>query len=248
MSSLFVVSDVHGYADDLRHHLHGAGLVDGSGRWSGGDARLYVLGDLLDRGPDGLGAIEFVRALQDQAPEQVQVLMGNHEALALGRARFPKGRINDSWEINGGLQRDQDGLGEHLEWIASLPLMAQVDDYLLLHSDTTEYLSWGSTIDEVNDAVRDQLARAEDEAAHWDVWSRLTSRYDFAVEDGVQSARRMLEMYGGRGIVHGHSIIGSLIDRPSPEVTDPLLYADGLVLAIDGGRYDDGPLLLIELP
>ena len=27
----------------------------------------------------------------------------------------------------------------------------------------------------------------------------------------------------------------------------PLTYADGLVLAIDGGRYDGGPLLLVEL-
>jgi len=26
-----------------------------------------------------------------------------------------------------------------------------------------------------------------------------------------------------------------------------LTYADGLVVAIDGGRYDGGPLLLLEL-
>jgi hypothetical protein len=30
-------------------------------------------------------------------------------------------------------------------------------------------------------------------------------------------------------------------------VTDPIRYADGLVIAIDGGRYDGGPLLLVEL-
>ena len=27
----------------------------------------------------------------------------------------------------------------------------------------------------------------------------------------------------------------------------PIAYADGLVVAIDGGRYDGGPLLLVEL-
>ena len=47
--------------------------------------------------------------------------------------------------------------------------------------------------------------------------------------------------------MHGHSIIGSLIDKPSSEVTEPVLYADGLVVGIDGGRYDGGPLLLVQL-
>ena len=57
----------------------------------------------------------------------------------------------------------------------------------------------------------------------------------------------MLSTYGGEVIVHGHSIIGTLLDIASPEVTQPLLYADGLVLDIDGGRYDGGPLLIVRL-
>jgi hypothetical protein len=48
-------------------------------------------------------------------------------------------------------------------------------------------------------------------------------------------------------IVHGHSIIGSLIDVPSEEVDGPISYAGGRVVAIDGGRYDGGPLLLVQL-
>jgi hypothetical protein len=56
----------------------------------------------------------------------------------------------------------------------------------------------------------------------------------------------MLSTYGGEVIVHGHSIIGTLLGVPSEEVTKPVLYADGHVLAIDGGRYDGGPLLLVE--
>jgi hypothetical protein len=57
----------------------------------------------------------------------------------------------------------------------------------------------------------------------------------------------VLDRLGGEHIVHGHSIIGSLVDRPSEQVEGPFAYADGLVLAIDGGRYDGGPLLLVEL-
>ncbi len=57
----------------------------------------------------------------------------------------------------------------------------------------------------------------------------------------------MLETFGGRRIVHGHSIIASLVHCFSEQVTGPISYADDLVIAIDGGRYDGGPLLLVEL-
>ena len=122
-----------------------------------------------------------------------------------------------------------------------------MDGHLLLHSDTVEYAAWGASIEDVNATVSTALSDPGDLEAHWDVWARLTRRHDFAGSDGVDVARRMLEAYGGRRIVHGHSIIGVLLDVPSPEVTEPLLYAEGLVLAIDGGRYDGGPLLLVGL-
>ena len=80
----------------------------------------------------------------------------------------------------------------------------------------------------------------------FDVFAALTSRFDFAADDGADEARRMLGTFGGDLIVHGHSIIGLLTGRASAEVTGPLAYADGLVLAIDGGRYDGGPLLLVS--
>ena len=79
-----------------------AGLVDGDDRWTGGDADLWVLGDLVDRGPDGIGVVRFVRSLQEQAPDRVRVLMGNHEALMLGYHLFPDTRFADVWLINGG--------------------------------------------------------------------------------------------------------------------------------------------------
>lgn len=239
MGSLFVVSDVHGYRDDLVHALDDAGFGSGD--------ELWVLGDLLDRGPDGAGVVEHVRSLQAQAPDQVHVLLGNHEILALGQRRFPGSRFDASWRHNGGKASDQRRLTDDDEaWLAALPVMARVGDLLLLHSDTTEYLAWGDSVDEVNTTVRSALEDATDLEAHWDVWARLTSRYDFARADGVEVAERMLATYGGEMIVHGHSIIGTLLDQPSSLVEEPLLYADGLVLDVDGGRYDGGPLLVVE--
>ena len=247
MGSSYVVSDVHGHLADLRATLTAAGLVDGDDAWTGGDAALWLLGDLVDRGPDGIGVIRFVRALQDEAPGQVHVLMGNHETLMLGEKLFPGTRFEEVWRLNGGLRRDQEGLtDDDVAWLRALPGLARVGDYLLMHSDTTGYLGWGESVDEVNATLADLLA-GNDAQQHFDVFAALTSRYDFAGPDGAGVARHVLDTFGGGCIVHGHSIIGSLLDKPSWEVTEPLRYAEGLAVAIDGGRYDGGPLLLVQL-
>jgi Calcineurin-like phosphoesterase len=247
MTSLFVVSDVHGYASDLRQSLVGAGLVDGDGAWTGGDAVLWVLGDLVDRGPDGVGAIDLVRSLQQQRPDQVHVLMGNHEALALGYRLFPQSRFAEAWLVNGGLESDQSRLtDDHVTWLRGLPVMGRHGDYLLMHSDTTDYLEWGGSIDDVNRTVSELLGD-DDADAHWEVFATLTSRHHFVGRDGARMAQDVLRALGGEVIVHGHSIIGTLTRQPSHEVEGPIAYADGLVVAIDGGRYDGGPLLLVEL-
>lgn len=245
MGAVFLLSDVHGFRDDLVRGLQRARLLDDDERWSGGDAELWVLGDLLDRGPDGIGVVELLHGLQQQAPDQVHVLLGNHEALAIGAHRFPGSRFASSWAMNGGRISDQAGLAPYLDWLSGLPAVGRVGDALLLHSDTTAYLDWGSTAAEVNAAVADRLAGDLDST--WEVWSRLTTRYSFVGEEGAGQAGAVLSALGGNLVVHGHSIIGSLLDIPSAEVTRPVLYADGWVLAIDGGRYDGGPLLVVRM-
>ena len=60
-------------------------------------------------------------------------------------------------------------------------------------------------------------------------------------------AATMLRMLGGDRIVHGHSIIASLTGQDCAQVDGPLLYAGGLALAVDGGRYAGGPLLLVRM-
>jgi hypothetical protein len=246
MGDTFVVSDVHGHLDDLRHVLAQAGLVTDD-RWVGGDASLWVLGDLVDRGPDGIGVVRLMRSLTAQAPEQVHMLMGNHESLMLGEKLFPGTRFDDIWLFNGGVASDQAALDDQdVAWLRGLPVLALAGDYLLMHSDTTHYLTWGSSVEEVNSTLAAVLA-GDDPDQHFEVFAALTDRFDFAGPDGVDVAQRMLETYGGEAIVHGHSIIGSLINKPSREVTGPLRYAGGLVIGIDGGRYDGGPLLLVQL-
>jgi hypothetical protein len=259
-SRLFVTSDPHGHIDQLTAGLRGAGLLDDDGDWSGGDARLYVLGDLFDRGPDGIGVVDHVMRLQGQAAQQggaVVTLLGNHEVLAVGMHMFGttdievggfRRNFGVSWLRNGGMGTDQDALTEkHVTWLRGLPAMAIADDHLLMHSDTLEYRAWGDTLDAINSTVAAMLA-GDDPRAWWDVWSRLTTRYIYNGEDGANQARGMLERLGGSRVVHGHSIIGDLLDVASEDVDRPLLYAGDQVVAVDGGIYDGGPCLVVELP
>jgi hypothetical protein len=96
VGSTWAVSDVHGHLADFRAVLSQAGLVDGD-RWVGGgdgESHLWILGDLVDRGPDGIGVVRLVRQLQQQAPAHVHMLLGNHEALMLGEKLFPGTRFD----------------------------------------------------------------------------------------------------------------------------------------------------------
>ncbi len=101
MGGTYVISDVHGHLEDLRSVLERAGLLD-DGRWVGGDASLWILGDLVDRGPDGIGVVRLVRSLMQQAPDRVHMLLGNHESLMLGERLFPGTRFDEVWLLNGG--------------------------------------------------------------------------------------------------------------------------------------------------
>lgn len=255
------VSDPHGHPDELAAALRATGLVDDGGAWGGADARLYVLGDFLDRGPDGVGVIDLVMRLERQAPDsagEVRSLLGNHEALALGMHDFGPGSdgarssraqvFASSWLRNGGLASDQERLtSAHLDWLRSLPAIIHDDDLLLLHSDTLEYLGWGETVDEINAGVSADLTSGDANQA-WLVWQRLTDRYAFLGDSGGSVARDLMETLGGSRIVHGHSIIADLTGGSPADVVEPWSYAEDLVLAIDGGLYAGGSLLVVDLP
>ncbi|PKH37911.1 Calcineurin-like phosphoesterase [Nocardioides alpinus] len=259
MSATFATSDAHGHLAELTAALRQAGLVDDGVRWSGGDARLWVLGDLLDRGPDGLGVIALVRRLAREAADAsgaVHTVLGNHEVIALGTRKFGDTEVvhrgavrtfSSIWARNGGLASDQAGIDDELfSWLAALPAIARDGDHLLMHSDTVGYLEWGGSVEEINGAVREVLAH-DDPVAWFDVLVQMGQRHELAGASGSATARLLLDTLGGERIVHGHSIIGDLFHEPFDSYAEPRLYADGLALDIDGGIYEGGPCLVARL-
>ncbi|HEY6076343.1 MAG TPA: metallophosphoesterase, partial [Gaiella sp.] len=114
---VFAVGDVHGHRDVLAGLLRDAGLVDAGESWTGADARLWLVGDLVDRGPDGIGAIELVRRLEGESGGAVRCLLGNHEAMILAALRFGdeetsfgEQTFREIWTLNGGVDSDLDAL------------------------------------------------------------------------------------------------------------------------------------------
>ena len=251
-----MVGDVHGHLAELTRALHTSGLVDADGNWSGGEAELWFLGDFVDRGPDGIGVIELVMRLHEQSGGQVDALVGNHEVLLLGMHRFGDENVPGaptprsfarSWLLNGGLRSDQDRLtDEHIDWLTTRRVLAEVDGHLLMHSDTLAYLEWGATIDEVNRAVRDVL-RGDDLEQWWECWRKMTTRYAFRGPEGPAVVTELLEVLGGREVVHGHSVIADQLGVSPEQIDGPLRYADGKVLAVDAGLYSGGPCLVVRL-
>ncbi|MFI7676142.1 metallophosphoesterase [Actinophytocola sp. NPDC049390] len=258
--STYVVGDVHGHLDELLAALADAGLVDDEANWSGGEDHLWFLGDFVDRGPDGIGVIDLVMRLSEEAAEaggQVQALLGNHEILLLGMHRFGETEVpsdfgprsfSRSWEMNGGQLTDQEAVtDEHIEWLTSRPAVELVGDHLLMHSDTLEYLVWGGDIEEINENIQDVLA-SDDIVEWWEVWRRLTTRHAFRGPNGADVATRLLTVLGGEQVVHGHSVIADQLGIAPSMVDSPYEYAGGKALGVDGGVFVGGPCLVVELP
>lgn len=263
MPRIYAVSDIHGHPDTLRRSLLGAGLIDQDDTWIGGEDHLWVLGDLTDRGPDGIGVIDLVHHLTENSDGNVRALLGNHDALALAVYHCTPGgevpddvpeqlaeaslRIASAWLRNGGRETDQEGLDEErVAWLESLPLVARDGDFLLQHSDIDSLLEWGEDIEAINARCR-EMTTSEDPRVWFALWATLTKRRAFWDKGGADRARTVLDTLGGEMIVHGHSIVADLTEMSYSSVKASLRYADGLALAIDGGIYAGGPCLLPEL-
>jgi hypothetical protein len=257
--SLYIIGDVHGQYDQLIELMHEAGLIDERLAWAGGAARVWFMGDFFDRGSKGIESVDLVMRLQDEAAAEggsVAALLGNHEPLILSARRFGETRNGWGstflwdWRRNGGNDDELARLADrHVEWLSSLPAMALVDDLLLIHADATFYTSYGASIAEVNGALGALLGG--DDAEAWDrLLGQFSERKAFvdADPDGASRARQILDEFGGRRIIHGHTPI-SFVRRCLPEeVTEPLVYADGLCVNVDAGLYLGGPGFVYRLP
>ena len=128
----FVIGDIHGCAATLRR------LVDGTLRPIPND-HIYLLGDLIDRGPDSKGVLDFIFELQGRGLS-VSSVRGNHEEMCLqaGDDQY----YLELWAANGGLATlesfQADGPGDiphrYRAFLGSLPHYILLEDFVIVHA------------------------------------------------------------------------------------------------------------------
>lgn len=148
---IYVVSDLHGYP------LQKFKTLLKSAHFSGNDF-LYILGDVIDRNGDG--GIEMLRWLLCQ--QNIQLLLGNHEAMLLScqfvfeeitnesvqALTTEKLELLNNYMLNGGTptltalrqlgQTDRQEVLDILDYLQDAPLFETVsaggNDFLLVHA------------------------------------------------------------------------------------------------------------------
>ena len=131
-SRTFAIGDIHGCAATLRR------LVRDQLRPEPSD-RIYLLGDLIDRGPDSKGVLDFIFELQERGLSVASV-RGNHEEMCLQAGSDIYYR--ELWKANGGLHTlasfQADGPGDipkrYRSFLESLPYYILLEEFVIVHA------------------------------------------------------------------------------------------------------------------
>ena len=173
--SRYAIGDIQGCCDELRALLARI-------RFSADRDRLWLVGDLVNRGPRSLEVLRFVRALGDNAI----VVLGNHDLhlLAVASGFRPARRSDTLDEI---LQApDRDSL---LEWLAARQIAHFEAGDLLVHAGVVPQWTVETTLRlarEVESALRNDPRNLfehmyGDEPDHWSEDLAGTDRLRFAI-------------------------------------------------------------------
>lgn len=121
MTRTYAIGDIHGCLTKLIE-LIGLCRADAGRRAT----KFIFLGDYIDRGPASRGVVELLMSLQQDRPDDVICLMGNHEDMLLAAVDAPD--WSENWLRNGGPKTLQsygvatvaDIPQDHIDWIRHL--------------------------------------------------------------------------------------------------------------------------------
>ena len=212
-----IVGDVHG---DLER-LFSALRPYPPDRW-----RTIFLGDLVDGGPFGVGALRYARDRPGST-----ILVGNHEVLMLGalRDRADRGPGLRSWLGAGGQPHDLEELARDeplQEWMRARPAMVMLEDRTLVqHCDSDDLAQLvPATAPEPVQEINREVARLLAEGETTRLVELMTPRGLFRRQP--HRLETWLRRTGARRVVHGHS---------PHRGRQPDVYAGGRAICFDGG-------------
>jgi serine/threonine protein phosphatase 1 len=154
----YAIGDIHGRLDLLMDLLSQI-ITHANGR----SCKLVFLGDYIDRGPDSAGVLALVRRFQQQWPESVICLKGNHEAMLLEVVTEPA--VTSWWLGNGGdntlasfdVSHPADLPADVLSWIAGLPTLYEDEHRYFVHAGLHPDLSLPEQDDQTKLWIRDEF-------------------------------------------------------------------------------------------
>jgi bis(5'-nucleosyl)-tetraphosphatase (symmetrical) len=168
----FAIGDVQGCFDALE-------CVLGEVGFSPSRDRLWLVGDLVNRGPRSLEVLRYVRSLGDAAV----VVLGNHDLhllrTAAGCAHRHAGDTLDP--VLAAPDRD-----DLLEWLRTRSLLHAEDDYLMVHAG----LLPGWTIEQARE-LASEVETALRSARHRGVLGELRGSYPDAWSDDLRGTDRL---------------------------------------------------------
>ena len=156
---IYVMADIHGqkvWFDDILQQIS-FGVND----------KLYILGDVIDRGPDG---ITLLQQIKDDP--RMLMLLGNHEYMMLKAVKHPNdAKARYLWYLNGGsptyeayeelTESEKDAL---IRYLMRLPLNRRITlkgkKYLLVHGAPEEWYDICYKTDHIS-------------KRHFAVWTRI---------------------------------------------------------------------------
>ncbi|NVO18996.1 MAG: serine/threonine protein phosphatase [Bacteroidetes bacterium] len=141
----WVIPDIHGCLQTLRY------VVEDMIQLEKRD-KLFILGDIIDRGPDSKGVIDYIMQLESQH-YNVLTLRGNHEDFMLKVIEAEKnnkfwkgfrgaGKLRKEWFRFGG-EATLKSFGEkkisnipdiYVNWLKALPFYSQYGKFLIVHA------------------------------------------------------------------------------------------------------------------
>lgn len=226
LGDLVVVGDVHGCPSCLQTTLYVNGVVDVNGHWIAGNRTVVQLGDLIGRGPDDPGVINYVQQLEMEAEiaggEWVQ-LIGNHEYMELnGDFRYGNDGPGSLFDIGspegsgfGSLKKRQRAFSEEGEvgkWLRQKRLVYKWGDIVMVHGGISSLEIAQIGIDEINSGFLRGDRRAVDHL----LWDRnLSLKQESEVCDILDT---ILEELDATTMVVGHTITATIPNFKEGEI------------------------------
>jgi len=144
-----------------------------------GEDRLWFVGDLVNRGPDSLTTLRFVRDLGEDAV----VVLGNHDLhLIMVAAGFAKQHRDDTI---AEVLAAPDG-AQLIDWLRHRPLAHQVGEYLMVHAGVLPQWSVERTL-----ALAGEVQAALQAARHRDFLAALYGNAPARWHDGLAGFDRL---------------------------------------------------------